>query len=92
MLDSNDKSEYWRYLYEHPEGDTNPIGILIFIENFFRDYSDKELDDESMADSISRIRDRLLALVNKIFFFVDQHESYMKPYVQDFLKFASKAI
>jgi hypothetical protein len=32
MVDKNDKSEYWRYLFDHKSSDKNPIGMLIFIE------------------------------------------------------------
>lgn len=92
MLDTNDKSEYWRYLYDQKTSDKNPIGLLIFIEQFYRDYSVRELDDENMIDTTNKIRERLLALVNKIFVFVDQHESFMKTYVHSFLKHASRAI
>lgn len=71
MLDTNDKSEYWRYLYDHKTSDKNPIGLLIFIEHFYRDYSVRELDDENLIDTTVRIRERLLAVINKIFLFLD---------------------
>jgi len=45
-----------------------------------------------MADVTSKIRDRLLQLANKIFTFVDTHENYMKPYVQEFLQQCNVAI
>jgi hypothetical protein len=45
-----------------------------------------------MADVTSKIRDRLLAIANKIFLFVDTHESYMKPYVNEFLTQCNIAI
>jgi hypothetical protein len=32
MLDTNDKSEYWRYLYDYETSDKNPMGMIIFIE------------------------------------------------------------
>jgi hypothetical protein len=92
LLDTNDKSEYWRYLFEQNYTDNNPKGMLCFIENFYRDYSVKDLDDENMAAITVKIRDRLLQLTNKIFTFVDQHESHIKPYVHDFLKQANRAI
>jgi hypothetical protein len=92
VLDTKDKTEYWRYLYERNPHDNSPIGMIYFIEQFYRDYSVRELDDENLIDSTCKIRERLLALANKIFQFVDQHESFMKPYVHEFLKQANRAI
>jgi len=51
------------------------------LKNFYRDYSIRELAEESMIEITSKLRDRLLAMANKIFIFVDSHDIYIKPYV-----------
>lgn len=81
LLDTNDRFEYWRYLYEYSPVDRTKTGLIIFLKNFYRDYSIRELAEESMIEITSKLRDRLLAMANKIFIFVDSHDIYIKPYV-----------
>ena len=50
MLDTNDKSEYWSYLYDYDVTSKKANGLLCFIENFYREYSVRELDDENIIE------------------------------------------
>lgn len=92
VFDSSDRSEYWRYLYEFSAQDRRHDGLITFIENFYRDYSVRELEDSKMIQITTMIRERLLAIANKIFTFVDTHESHIKPYVHNLLNMMNKAI
>ena len=37
MIDTNDKTEYWRYLYERSSAERKFDGLICFIERFYRD-------------------------------------------------------
>lgn len=39
MIDTNDTSEFWRYLFEYNKTERKYDGLLNFIEKFFRDYT-----------------------------------------------------
>lgn len=48
VLDTNDKAEFWKYLYEYNVIERREDGLLLFIRNFFRDYRVDELADENI--------------------------------------------
>jgi hypothetical protein len=53
VLDTNDKSEYWRYLHHYNVNDRKTTGLIVFIEQFYREYTVRELDDENIIEVTS---------------------------------------
>lgn len=93
VLDTNDKSEYWRYLYEYNKLERKFDGLLYFVERFYRDYTIKELlVDADLKDITSKTRDRLLIMANKIAGFLDEHTDKIKGEVPDYLERISKTV
>ena len=43
VLDSDDTTEFWRYLYEYTKSERKYDGLLSFLERFYRDYTVQEL-------------------------------------------------
>jgi len=48
-LDESDLTEYWRYLYETTEAEGSYTGLLSLLENFYKDYTKKDLDEDLEA-------------------------------------------
>lgn len=48
MIDTNDRTEYWRYLYERSTAERKFDGLICFVERFYRDYSVRELNHQSI--------------------------------------------
>lgn len=92
MFDTNDKTEFWRYMFEYNRAERSYDGILCFLERFYRDYHIKDIKDENLQEVTVAIRDRLLAIANGIFGFVEQHEDYIRPMTMDLLKHINKAV
>lgn len=45
VIDTNDRTEYWRYLFEYSKAERKFDGLICFIERFYRDYSVRELNN-----------------------------------------------
>jgi hypothetical protein len=60
VFDTNDKTEFWRYMYHFTKLERAYDGILIFLERFYRDYHIKDIKDENLQEVTVAIRDRLL--------------------------------
>lgn len=89
FLDTEDKAEFWKYLYEYNITDRNEDGILLFIANFYKDYKTNELMDESVCEQTIRIRERLLQIANQLYAFIDLHGVYIREEVSDLLNHIS---
>ena len=48
VLDTNDQSEFWRYMYEYNKAERTYDGLLCFIERFYRDYDVQDLSDDDL--------------------------------------------
>ena len=48
QLDTNDFTEYWRYLFEYSKSERKFDGLISFIERFYRDYTVKELNNPNI--------------------------------------------
>lgn len=92
VFDTNDKTEFWRYMFEYNKAERSHDGILCFLERFYRDYHIKDIKDENLQEVTVAIRDRLLAIANMIFAFVETHEDYIRPMTMDLLKHINKAV
>ena len=79
VLDNEDHSEYWRYLFDETESKKQSNGLLSFITNFYNDYNKKDFgDDDGIYRMSYNIRQKLLNLAQKIFLFIDTHEDFIK--------------
>ena len=84
LLDANDKTEYWRYLFSGGE-DGAQLGLLVFIENLYRDYTVREMDFKQFREITGAIRETLLRFANKVCKFVDSFDSFIKEETQELL-------
>lgn len=66
-------------MYQYNKHERNYDGILIFLERFYRDYNIKDIKDENLQEVTVAIRDRLLAIANMIFVFIETHNEYIRP-------------
>jgi len=64
----------------------------MFIEQFYKDYSVAELNDENIQQISVKIRERLLVMVNKIYSFWEAHEGYIRPSVFDLMQQINRAV
>ena len=78
IINPLDNSEFWDYLYKYNGEEEKTYGMLTFVENLYQNYSIRELDHPNLIEVTSKIRETLLNLANKIFKFVDTHESVIK--------------
>lgn len=44
IINSQDKSEFWKYLYKYNPEEMKIYGMLAFVENLYQNYSIRELD------------------------------------------------
>lgn len=86
MLDTNDNSEFWRYLYEYNKAERKFDGLLSFIERFYRDFSVKQIYVEAIQEITYGIRERIFAMANKIFSFVETHDQFIKANIMSLLQ------
>jgi len=92
VLDANDKTEYWRYLFNNDLQEGTQLGLLVFIENLYRDYTVREMDFKQFREITGAIRETLLSFANKICKFVDSFDSYIKENTQDLLFQTNQAV
>jgi hypothetical protein len=85
LLDAKDMAEYWRSLNDFEVNTKTRLGMVVFIENVYKYYSIREMDDSYMIEVTCKIRESLLNLAYQICEYVDRHDSYMQPFVQDLL-------
>ena len=74
LLDTNDQTEYWRYLYEFNKSERKFDGLLNFVERFYRDYAVTELNGDAIQEITVKIRNRILNMANQIYAFIEVHE------------------
>lgn len=84
--------EFWEYVYSYDPSSRLHDGILVFLENLYRDYSLKELNEPNMIDITNQFRNRILDISTKIFVFIDNYGDFIKPYVQLLLIQMNKAV
>ena len=75
VFDINDKNEYWNYLCDKEMPDK---GLLYFIENLYKDYTVREMDQKPLSEITTKIRENLLNLANRICGFTDKYGTYIK--------------
>jgi hypothetical protein len=65
-------------MYEYNKAERTFDGILCFLERFYRYYDVKDLNNDDLQDVTVKIRDRLLAIANQLFVFIESHEGFIK--------------
>lgn len=92
MLDQDDDTEYWRSLYYFDENTKTKRGMFVFIENVYKYYAVREMDDNFMIEVTCKIRESLLNLAYQVCNYVDSYDSYVQPFVQDLLFQLNQAV
>ena len=91
--DTNDKTEFWQYLYKKDTEENCEDGLLLFIENFFRDYTVKEIaTDDDIKDVSTKLRERLLQMSNRLFDFYEQHGDKIRDNLFDYVEQINRTV
>lgn len=70
--------EFWNYLLYEDSIDQNQIGVLVFLEKFYRDYTVADFENPGLREQTFKLKERLLVLSDKIFHLKTQNDKYIR--------------
>jgi hypothetical protein len=82
FLDTGDKEEYWKYLFEADENLGNSDGLLNFLKDFFFTFAPDEIVSVKQQAAFIRLRAVLVRVSTAIYEFFSLHPKHMSPGAQ----------